>query len=364
MARITIDARTLGIGGIGSYVSTLLTELCTLCPPHALYALVRNKQCFNWPEPCCITPVQLRSAVYSISEQLRVPLAVPRSSLLHVPHYNVPFLFYGPVVTTIHDLIHLQYPEYFRFAAMAFYSKTLILNAVRKARQIITVSNASKEALVQYAGAPDHKIHVIPNKVPQQLIDAASDRGILAELNLSPSTYFLYVGQIKPYKNITGLIEAFAEFSKRCPDIHLIIVAYHIKLQFDIQRLIEARKLSGRVSILSGLSFERMKCLYENAIALVLPSFSEGFGLPVLEAMTLGTPVIASNIAPIVEIASDAALLVNPRNPSEIAEAMWFLQSCSSQRRVMRERGLLRAYNFATIPVGSETMKVYESALA
>src|SRR5919197_857499 len=119
MATITIDARLILGGGIGTYLQTLLDELAASAWRHTLFALIRAKENPKWKNSTGITGIPVRSSIYSLSEHWEIPLAAPRGSLLHVPHYNIPFFFKGPIVANIHDLIHLQFPEYFRSAAAA-----------------------------------------------------------------------------------------------------------------------------------------------------------------------------------------------------------------------------------------------------
>jgi glycosyltransferase involved in cell wall biosynthesis len=363
MATITIDARMIVTGGIGTYLQSLIGDLGNSRSPHRFFALVPKFESHKSINFGSVSTIPVRTAVYSPAEHWAIPFATPGGSVLHVPHYNVPAVFRGPVVTNIHDLIHLDFPGFFRSAAKAWYSKFLLLHAMRKSRVIITGSNATKESLIRHGG-PESKIHVIPYRLSRSLMEAPGDDDAMRRNGLLAGSYFLFVGRLQVHKNFDGLLDAFVEFCRADTDVRLVAVVYKFDKRFDVQNMIERRGLGGRVTVLSDVSFGFLKSLYKGAIAVILPSFIEGFGLPVLEAMALGTPVIASKIPPVIEVAGNAALVVDPRRPAEISDAMKQLQRSSPERTRMIEAGIHRAQAFASVQIGRETEKVYELALA
>ena len=361
MAEITIDSRSIRAGGIGTYLQTLFSELSESAAIHSYAALVNCQESFAWSMFPFVMTLPVRPRVYSPTEHWLIPRAVATGSLLHVPHFNVPLFFRGPLVTTIHDLIHLQMPQLFQNPAAFWYVKWMISNAIRSARQIITGSNATKELLLR-EGASEHRVHVIPYKVSRRLLEAEPDHEQMTSRGLDAQSYFLYVGRFQLHKNIHGLLDGFAEFCRRNRDVRLVTVVYKVDSRFQVGELLSARGLTGRVVFLQQASFAFLKALYQGCLAVVLPSIAEGFGLPVLEAMTLGAPVIGSSIPPIVEVAQNCAVLFNPRAPRELAEAMFQLAGSSRLREDLIARGLTRSRDFIHSHVGRAHLRVYEAA--
>jgi glycosyltransferase involved in cell wall biosynthesis len=356
---VTVDARLLNSGGIGTYLEELLDDLDLVCEPGECLALLPKAGPQRWKR---IRAKPIQAAVFSLPEQWAVPSAVPRGSLLHVPHFNIPLVFRGPLVLTAHDLIQLQFPENFRTPGAAAYAHALIRFAVRRADQIITGSCATRQQLIDRCGVPERKIHVIPYRLPSRLIAALSDESILAESDLTSGAYFLHVGQAKAHKNIPAMLDAFANVASENSGVLLATVTYSQDPRFDISKLADARGIRSRVKIFRRLPFGRLRALYENALATLLPSFQEGFGLPVLESMAFNTPVIASDIPAIREAGGDAMLAVNPRSPGEFADAMRTIIHSASLRRSLANRGRDRATAFMSMHTGEATRAVYDLA--
>lgn len=321
MAEITIDARYIRSGGIGTYLQTLFSEIGEAAKGHRFTALIDPRDRFSWNAYPFVSTVAVQPRVYWPTEHWEIPRAVPHGSLLHVPHYNVPYFFRGALVATIHDLIPLHVPHLYRTPAALWYAKWMIRNALSGSHQIITGSNATKELIVRERVA-EHRVYVIPYKVSRRLLEASPDSEQMERHGLRSGSYFLFVGRFQVHKNIDGLLDGFAEFCRRHPNFRLVTVVYKVDRRIRLRALLEQRSLSESVLCFNDVSFGFLKALYQGAIALVLPSLAEGFGLPVLEAMTLGTPVIGSNIPPIAEVSGSAALLVDPLKPVELADAM------------------------------------------
>jgi len=235
--------------------------------------------------------------------------------------------------------------------------------ATHRADRIITGTAATKKLLIELCDVPDSKITVIPYRLPDLLLQASSDAAILGELGLDPFSYFLYVGQLKVHKNVPTLLSAFQQYCRKHPSTRLVLVAYAAAGRMELEASIAEKSLERRVVIVGRMGFPRLKALYEHAIALLIPSLAEGFGLPAMESMALGTPVIASRVPALVEATGDAALLIDPRVPEELCEAMSTIANSHTVRRDLIARGFRRASCFATFPIGAATRKVYESVL-
>jgi glycosyltransferase involved in cell wall biosynthesis len=211
--------------------------------------------------------------------------------------------------------------------------------ALRKSERILTVTEAAKRAIVEMFGVDAARIVVTPNGVdPFAEGPAAHDLG----------RYFLFVGNDKPHKNVPRLLEGFAILRRKDPSLRLVLVGG----EFTRHRAVDGVIATGFVTQ------ERLAAIYRGAIALVMPSLEEGFGLPVVEAMACGTPVIAAEIPALVEVAGSAALLVDPHSAESIATAM---EHVDFMRAELVERGRARAAQFTWRRCAEQTREVYRS---
>ncbi|MDQ1726682.1 MAG: arginyl-tRNA synthetase, partial [Frankiaceae bacterium] len=263
---------------------------------------------------------------YSVAEQVRLPGLIRAAGvdLVHFPHFNVPLASRGPYVVTIHDLTHelrrtlpgaAADPARARAKALAY--KLVLRRAVARARRIVAVSETTKRALVDTLGVAPGKVTVTHEGVDMQLFEAP-DPGALARLGVR-APYFLYVGSAFPHKNLGRLLDAFARSGCAAEGHQLVLAGNFGTYRADLES--RARDLAVRDSIVlaGAVSDAELAALYRGATALVLVSLAEGFGLPGLEAMGLGVPVLASRIDSLVEIYGEAALSVEPSDTEAIA---------------------------------------------
>jgi glycosyltransferase involved in cell wall biosynthesis len=348
--RIGIDCRKIADFGIGTYIRGLL---------HALADLGGEEYVAFGPDgiasmlPRGVEHVVVDAPKYSLRELFAIGRSTPLD-LFHAPHYVVP-LVRVPFVVTIHDLIHLHH----RNALARLYARTMISRAVRKGRRVITVSNAVRDDIVQTFGEGE-KIEVTPNGVDP--IFTPTGRGAIlseakdlirgdpspsARLRMTEGRYFLFVGNDKPHKNVARLVEAFASV----PGPQLVLVG----------GAFERFRNRDRVVLAGFVSSDQLAALYRGAIALLIPSLEEGFGLPALEAMACGTPVITSNSLALVEITGDAALHVDARSVAAIADAMTRVMRDETLRGSMIARGVERAAAFTWRRCAELTREIYRS---
>ena len=218
-----------------------------------------------------------------------------------------------PTLLVIHDLAYLHYPHHIRFSHLKYY-QYFIPKYVQKANHIITVSEFVKRDIIKQFSVNEDNVSVAFNALPDR------------KLNLSDSpmdrSYFIYVGSINPRKNIRKLIEAFLNLPFSADNLALVLVGKYYNLSSETISIIEKGINNNRIIHLEGLADDYLMNWINHATALVYPSLFEGFGIPLLEAMSLGTPVITSNVTSMPEVADNAAILVNPDNTSEISQAM------------------------------------------
>ncbi|NDG24236.1 MAG: glycosyltransferase family 1 protein [Synechococcaceae bacterium WBB_10_009] len=246
-----------------------------------------------------------------------------------------------PQVVMVHDLRPISHPER---SLQSLYFRAWVPPLLRQCRRILTNSAFTAQEIERWAGVPEQRISVIPLGY-----DAASFRPAAGASGLpSKRPYLLHVGQAYPHKNLPRLIEAFAALAPQHPDLQLVLAGKpHPTETPRLEARVRERGLEARVQLLPYAPSETLVQLYQGALALVYPSLWEGFGLPVLEAMACGTPVLTSYGSGTEEAAGDAALLVDPANTAALAAALRDLVEQPSLRQQLRQRGLQRAAQFS-----------------
>jgi glycosyltransferase involved in cell wall biosynthesis len=363
--RIAIDARKLHDFGIGTYVRNLVTELARQDHDDQYVVLCfADDADFIRDLGPRFQPVIQRAGNYSVREQFSSPFAVCRArvDLFHAPHYVVSPFLRTPHVVTIHDCIHLRFPQYLPNQAARVYARVMMRSAARRARRILTVSQASKDDIVQFLGVPADKIEVIPNALDARLATPPADEDIervRARFQLD-APFVLYSGNIKPHKNVERLIDAFALLRQRHDgDVKLVVIGDQASKYPKLRRLVHRHQLHKHVRFLGFVPDATLAALYRLAAAFVFPSLYEGFGLPPLEAMALGAPVIVSNVSSLPEVVGDAAILIDPTSAEDIAAAIQRVLEDPVLRDDLIRRGHARAAAFSWTRSVARTREVY-----
>jgi len=262
-----------------------------------------------------------------------------------------------PLVVTIHDLSYIYYPQDFLKKDL-FKLKNWTAYSVKKAKKIIAVSNSTKKDLINIYKIPSEKITVIYNGFNKyQGIKASS----LKE-EVIFSSYILYIGTLQPRKNLLNLIRAFYKFNQIHPDFNLIIAGKKGWLYERIFEEVENLGIEDKVFFTDYVTNHQLVFLYENAFCLVIPSFYEGFGLPLLEAMNFSCPVIASFSSSLPEIGGDACLYFDPHNINDLTEKMLKLKNNPELRKELIKKGKERIKIFSWEKCGKETLKILREA--
>ena len=351
--RIGIDARKLHDFGIGTYIRNLLrhlsridreSEFVVLCRPEdakGVSSLGEN-----------LRPVTETAGNYSVAEQLKVPLKLKREgvTLFHAPHYVLPPLVRCPSVVTIHDCIHLMFPQYLPNRVALGYARASITGAARRATRVLTVSESSKRDILRFVDIPSDKIDVIHNAHDERFSVEPREEDVVRvrERYQLHDPFILYAGNVKPHKNVERLIEAFHLVRQRGLDhVKLVVIGDDISRYAALRRAVHHHQLHKYVRFLGYMPEETLAVMYRLAGVFVFPSLYEGFGLPPLEAMASGTPVVTSNVSSLPEVAGDAAVLVDPLSPDAIADGIYRVLTDAGLRQSLRERGLARARQFS-----------------
>lgn len=351
--RIAIDARKFHDFGIGTYIRNILAELTHLDRTTEFIVLCKPDECELASE---LGPnfraVPESARPYSIGEQVRVPLALARErvQLLHEPHYVLPALTRCPSVVTIHDCIHLMFPQYLPNRLAAPYARASMWVATRKADRILTVSEASKRDILRFFDIPPERITVVHNAIDDRFLSRPDEEHIerVRQRYQLDHPFALYVGNIKPHKNIDRLIDAFGRArAQGLDDLRLIIIGDELSKYPALRQAVHRHRLDKHVRFFGFQPIERLSVFYRLAKVFVFPSLYEGFGLPPLEAMACGTPVVTSSVSSMPEVCGDAALLVDPTDPSAIASGLLRATTDESVRADLVCKGHARARQFS-----------------
>jgi glycosyltransferase involved in cell wall biosynthesis len=369
--RVGIDARKLKDYGIGSYIRNLL-EAIARRPEAAAYRFrvyVRSEDRPAVPPlPDNFEFVEEDSAGYSISELTRFSwrLLRDRLDLFHATHYVIPPLARARAVVTIHDIIHVLYPQFLPNRAALLYARVMIRRALRRADRIITVSYNSKRDLVDYFGVAPARVDVVYNGVAGRYhagIPREERDRVSAKYGL-PRPYLLFLGGEKPHKNVRNVIRAFGEARRERALPHALVLAGPMpKNRSRVEALIAAHDLESRVFRTGVVPEEDLPGLFAAADAFLYPTLYEGFGLPVVEAMACGVPVLTSSTSALQEIAGGYAYLVDPMDVDAIARGIVDLATDPRRRAEFADLGKRRARDFSWDKAAQQTLKVYAEAL-
>jgi glycosyltransferase involved in cell wall biosynthesis len=366
--RIGIDARKLHDFGIGTYIRNLLrqlaridrdTEFVMLARPADCEALGRLGENFR--------AVPETAPNYSVAEQFRIPLAVRREgiTLFHAPHYVLPPLVPCRSIVTIHDCIHLMFPQYLPNRLAFTYARVSIALASHRATRVLTVSESSKRDILRFVDVSPDKIDVIYNAYDERFGIEPREEDVIRvrERYQLHDEFVLYAGNVKPHKNLERLIEAFDLVRKRgLEHLKLVLIGDEISKYAALRRAVHKHQLHKYVRFLGYLPEETLAVMYRLAGVFVFPSLYEGFGLPPLEAMASGTPVVTSNVSSLPEVAGNAAVLVDPYDPSAIADGIERVLCDEELRRDLRAKGLARARQFSWESSVTRVREIYEEA--
>ncbi len=355
--------------GIGRYAVELTRALKALEPnldivllnPYPESELGWYKEFETYPVP----QLQLMPYAASVGNLILHQTAKKlRLEILHDPCGIAPFVSPGGYkkITTVHDAIPFIYPETQPLLTRLVF-QTLIRASKYTADAVITVSEDAAKDLQKHIGIAPNKLHVTANGVhTAPMFSKAQCQQTLQHLGIS-ANYFLYVGALHPRKNLSRVLEAFTALSQA--DTQLVIVGPPSwGANETLAEILETAKASNRVIFTNYVSDEMLHQLYQSALALVFPSLYEGFGLPALEAMSHGTPVITSNVSSLPEVVGDAALLVDPKDVGAIRAALLRLLEDPALRQSLSIKGKARAATFTWQETARKTLEVYKTLLS
>lgn len=369
--RIGIDARAYGWTGIGRYARNLIRELTTNSPHHEFVLFVPARYARAVAEYPRTRVIPVRDSYYSLYEQtgFLAQLLATRVDLVHFVSFNAPMLYRRPSVVTIHDLTRFHFPgakHRDRLHQRAY--RAVFRSAVSHARRIIAVSQFTKSELVRMFPFARAKVSVVHEGVEERFFRQGDDRAVeqadaavLRRLGIG-KPYLLYVGLWLKHKNLPSLLRAFRHLRQTGYTGTLVITGEGRPWDEDVRGLSTEEQVADAVRFPGHLADEDLPALYRQADVFLFPSLSEGFGLPPLEAMASGTPVVAARAGSLPEILGDAALLADPFDPVQMAGAVRVLGEDARLRAQLIERGSSLAHRYSWLACARETLAVYARA--
>jgi glycosyltransferase involved in cell wall biosynthesis len=373
--RIGFDARLVYYqqAGIGQYILHLVPGLARLLKPgrddqeHSRRELwiFRSRKAPPLNLPAWVRQAKLWTPSHHRFENtaLSLELTGKRLHLLHSPDFIPPAGGRFRSVITVHDLNFIHFPEFLTPESTRYYGQ--IDRAVKRADHILTDSNWTKDDVLNHLAVSSElvtAVHLAAGPVFRPITDRQELRRTTIRYGLPPD-YVIFVGTLEPRKNVPTLLEAFCRLRGLGFDFHLAIVGRKGWLYKDVFSTVTELKLTEYVHFLDNVSNEDLARLYNAACCLTLPSYYEGFGLPPLEAMACGTPVVVSNRSSLPEVVGEAGLLIDPDKPEDLCEALARIVGDSDLRASLRQKGLMRSSQFSWAKAARQTMAVYDKVL-
>lgn len=318
-----------------------------------------------------VRKVRVNAGHYSFAEQWKFGrmLEKEKCDLVHFTHFNLPLLYRRPFVTTIHDTTISFYPGkkmnvWWRKLAYHW----VIWHATKHARHLITVSRNTQKDVEQLLKISTDKIQTIWNGLGQDFVklEPVEVEKRLEKLSLQGGRFLLYTGVWREHKNLVGLIEAFGLLCAKdesFKDLKLVITGKEDLHYPEVKQAVADLGLQNQVCFVGLVPFDQLVALYNGAEAFVFPSFYEGFGFPPLEAMRVGTPVVASNAASIPEVCGEGALYFDPENVKDMAEQIEKVLTDKILRKKLIEKGRQQVQKFSWDDCAEQTLEVYKKAL-
>jgi glycosyltransferase involved in cell wall biosynthesis len=356
---ITIDLRLIDASGMGTYLSNVVPGVIASLPDTRFTLIGQRERLVSLRDCQTQFPIDMidsETPIYSIAEQWTVYRHVPRDTdLLWSPHYNIPFLYRGKLLVTVYDLFHLAMPEIVGGLHKRLYARAMFRGVARKADAILAISQFTKNEFLR-------------------LVDEGRKDIVVTHLGVRPEAgtqvarphanpYILFVGNVKPHKNLSALLRAFQKVSNQVPDDLVIVGKKEGFITGDVAVMRGAEEIPGRVYFTGKIDAAMLRAYYQHATAFVFPSLYEGFGLPPLEAMAAGCPVACSRAASLPEVCGDAAYYFDPNDIAGMALAVQRVITDQALRATLKARGEKRASELTWERTIQQTVKVVKGVL-
>ncbi len=371
--RIAIDIRKINEFGVGTYIWNLVRNLAGIDDRND-YLLVGSQRNFHELGPLPPNFKQLyqpeENGLWRDNISIPFDLHRQRLDVVHIPHHEAPFFTPSKLVVTIHDCVHLLFPQEdsSNFGNYRSYLRTK--RVVHAAQHVLAVSRSTKDDLINIFELPDSKISVVHNALDERFAftHTPGERKQVLERYQLKDPFVLYSGKIRPHKNVHRLIEAFAVLknelgdSDRYKNLKLIIIGDELSKHQYLRLTVIRSGAQQDVRFFGFVPYPILRVFYQSAELFAFPSLYEGFGLPPLEAMANRAPVLASNTSSLPEVLEDAAVLVNPENVFDIARGMKLILSDDAVRQRLIQKGLQQVAKFSWKLAAQKILERYQFA--
>ncbi len=374
--RIGLDARYASdhFPGIGRSIVGLVQAMAELEHGHTLVLLIDPRAGTGRYDLAALTRLprvevaHLAASPFGAAQHVTVPALARRLQLdlLHSPYFVKPYLGLPcPSVVTVYDLIGWRFPRTLSWRGRLFYRAAMALT-MRTAATIITISESARADLARIYRLPAERLAVTPLAAGRRFKPQPAEAVAAVKAHYSlPERYVLYLGSNKPHKNLERLVRAWERVlvEGAAEGATLVIAGHQDRKHPEVRRFVAARKLGARVRFLPNVNDADLPALYSGATVFAFPSYYEGFGLPPLEAMACGTPVLCAHASSLPEVVGQAALMVDPFNVAALAEGLARLLRDPALRRELSARGQHRAREFSWRRTAIGTLRVYERVM-
>ncbi len=364
--KIAIDARLYGteFTGLGRYTMNLVNELASLDKKNSYFILLRKDYYNKLKLPPNFRKIEADIPIYTLREQIILPLFLNKlnADIVHFPHLNVPIMYNKKFIVTVHDIIMQKQGKSASTLPLPIYLlkrlpfKLIFYHTINRSQKIITATNTVKQEITSYYNNSENKIEVIHHGVDKVIKKKVSKK-------ISKDKYFLYVGNAYPHKNLKFLVKAIDEFNKGSDErVKLFIRTDKNEFRNRLERYVNKIKAAKYVKFLNRVSDEELGKMYNNSVAYVFPSLTEGFGLPGLEAIYNDTLLLAANTPVFREVYRDQAIYFDPYDTSSLVNKMKYILDMSDKdriKRVKKSKSLLKIYSWEKM--AKETLNVYET---
>jgi glycosyltransferase involved in cell wall biosynthesis len=364
--QIAIDVRMANAPGIGTYLRNLLPQVIAARPSwrFTLFGAPAVIESEHWNELTNVVVQEIDAPIYSVREQIALRAARGRRfDAFWCPHYNIPLSISGPLLVSVHDVIHLARPEYTGNAAKRWYARLMFEMVRRRATAILTCSEFTRQEFLRLAGPTRARFTVAPYGVDTRWFQDAPAASQTVGHGPQRRPYVVCVGSLKPHKNVGALISAFATLLDRIPHDLVIVGRAEGLRTADAEAVKSSSAFGDRIRFAGEISDAALRALVAGASALAHPSLYEGFGFPPLEAMAAGVPCVVSRAASLPEVCGEAVLYCDASKPADIASQLYRLLTDDRLSADLSKRGRARATTFRWNPAVDATLDALDYVL-
>ena len=358
--KIAIDIRRMTEFGVGTYIRNIVRTLCRLDRENEYFLIgppAKVQEIGTLPANFHNIPAGAPERTFQGYREFRTALKRLNCDLVHIPNlFSVPRVMPCPYVMTVHDMFEHMSGVRQQTALWGTWRMQMTRRVLRGAARIFAVSKFTCTEIEKLFEIPSSRIEVVYNAIDERFLHghaSPADRELIVQRYQVTYPFLLYAGRISPHKNVVRMIEAFSalktelERDQAYPDLKLIIIGDDLSGNPDLRRTVVRSGVQNDVRFLGFVPIEVLRIFYDSAKIFVFPSLYEGFGLPPLEAMAHGTPVVTSNATSLPEVVGNAAVLVNPENVFEIMRALHRVLMDKALRERMKERGYKQVTRFS-----------------